>query len=169
MTPDQIRQLYDYNSWANRRLLDCCAALSEEQFVRDLGSSFRSVRDTLAHIMGAEWIWLERWHGRSHNALPPPADYFNLEAVRRRWEEIEQGLDEFVRALTATDLTREFQYQSTRGTQFSTPLWQMLQHLANHGTYHRGQVTTMLRQLSAKPVALDLIAFYRERAGQPLA
>lgn len=166
MNIEDFRLLYDYNSWANRRTLDSCAPLTEEQFTRDLGSSFRSVRDTLAHISDAEWVWLERWHGRSTNALPTAADYLNLEAVRRRSLEIERGLVDYVASLTNEDLQRVHNYKTTAGVPQAQPVWQMLQHLANHGTYHRGQIATMLRQLAAKPVSTDMIAFYRERAAQ---
>ncbi len=61
--------MFQYNHWADRRMLDACAALTNEQFTRDLGSSFSSVRDTLAHLYGAEWIWNERFKGRSPSAL----------------------------------------------------------------------------------------------------
>jgi len=169
MTPDEIRLLFDYNSWANHRVLDAATALTDEQFTRDLGSSFRSIRDTLVHLMGAEWVWLERFHGRSPTALLPAAEYPNLASVRARWAEPERGLLGFVAGLTPADLARVFDYRTTQGTPQINPLWQMLQHLANHGTYHRGQVTTMLRQLGAKPVATDLIVFYRERAAQASA
>jgi len=65
MTAEDIRNLFDYNAWANHRSLEAAAALTPEQFTRDLGSSFKSVRDTLAHIAAAEWIWFERFHGLS--------------------------------------------------------------------------------------------------------
>lgn len=166
MTPEQVRLLYEYDAWANRRVCEACRALNDEQCTRDLGSSFASVRDTLAHILGAEWLWLERWQGRSPGALPPAADFPTLESLRARWEEVERDLLGYVGRLTAEDLARSLEYRTTAGKAHSQPLWQQLQHLANHGTYHRGQVTTLLRQLGAKPVATDLIAFYRERAGQ---
>jgi len=70
MTPQEMRLLYDYNAWANHRSLDAASALSEEKFVQAMGSSFGSVRDTLAHLYGAEWIWLERFQGRSPSSLP---------------------------------------------------------------------------------------------------
>jgi uncharacterized damage-inducible protein DinB len=164
MNVEDFRLLYDYNSWANHRTLDACAALSEEQFTRDLGSSFRSVRDTLAHICGVEWLWLERWHGRSHNALPPAADFSDLASLRRRWDEVEQNLHDYIASLTPEDTQRTIQHKTTQGVPQAAPLWQMLQHLVNHGTYHRGQVATMLRQLGAKPLSTDLIFFYRERS-----
>ncbi len=164
MNVEDFRRLYDYNSWANGRTLDACAPLSEEQFTRDLRSSFRSVRDTLVHIFLVEWLWRERWLGRSPDKYPPASDYPNLEAVRRSWKEIESNLAGYIASLKAEDLDRLIEHKTTAGVPQSAPLCQMLQHLVNHGTYHRGQVATMLRRLDAKPVATDLILFYRERA-----
>lgn len=166
LTPEQVRNLFAYDAWANRRLLDTCAALSPEQFTRDLGSSFRSVRDTLAHIMGAEWLWLERFHGRSLPSLPSGDEFADLPSLRTRWAQVERELLSYVDGLSAADLERSFDYRDTKGTPHNNLLWQTLQHLANHSTYHRGQVTTLLRQLGAKPVSTDMIGFYRERAAQ---
>jgi uncharacterized damage-inducible protein DinB len=163
MTPEEVRSLYDYNAWANRRILDACAALSDEQFSRAIVSSFPSVRDTLQHIFGGEYLWLERWHGRSHSSIPP-AEAASLSALRSRWEKIDADLLGFVRGLSAADLDRAITYRNTEGREFSNPLREMLQHLANHSTYHRGQITMMLRQLGAAPLATDLMVFYRERA-----
>jgi uncharacterized damage-inducible protein DinB len=165
MNTEDFRQLYDYNSWANCHTLDSCAPLTDEQFTRDLVSSFRSVRDTLVHIAGAEWIWLERWHGRSPIAPPAAETAFpNLDSVRRRFDEIDRGLIDYAASLTNEDLQRVLNYKTMAGAPQAQPIWQMLQHLGNHGTYHRGQIVTMLRQLGAKPVSTDMIAFYRERA-----
>jgi uncharacterized damage-inducible protein DinB len=165
MTPDEVRTLYAYNSWANHRVLDACAPLDTAKLTQDLHSSFPSVRDTLAHIMLAEWLWLERWMGRSPGF--PTSDFPDLASLRSRWEKIESDLLNFVSTLAPADLDRVVEYRNTKGTAFSNPMWQMLQHVVNHGTYHRGQITTMLRQLGATPLATDLIAFYRERAGKP--
>lgn len=159
-----IQQLYDYNSWANTRALGACAALTPEQFLKDLGSSFPSVRDTLAHIYGAEWIWLERWQGRTPSGLPKPVDFPDLASLRARWSERERELQAFVRSLTTEKLNAAMETSTLDGTRYSMPLWQMMQHLVNHGTYHRGQVTAFLRQLGHQAVSTDLVRFYRERA-----
>lgn len=166
ITSEDLRTLFAYDAWANRRMLEACGALPAEQFTRDLGSSFRSVRDTLAHILGAQWLWLERFRGRSPATLPSADQYADLSALRARWTPFESELLSYVNGLSAGDLERSFDYRDTKGTSHSSLLWQTLQHLANHGTYHRGQVTTMLRQLGAKPIGTDLIGFYRERAAQ---
>jgi uncharacterized damage-inducible protein DinB len=164
MTLDDVHRLYAYNSWADHRALDASSALSLEQFTRNLGSSFPSVRDTLTHIMFVEWLWLERWLGRSPSG-PLPGDFPDIASIRARWEAIESDLLNFVRTLALADLDRVVEYKNTKGNAFSNPMWQMLQHLVNHGTYHRGQITTMIRQLGATPLTTDLIAFYREQAG----
>jgi uncharacterized damage-inducible protein DinB len=166
-TLEYARMLYDFNAWANRRLLDACAALTPEQFTRPMGSSFSSVRDTLAHILGAEWLWLERWHGRSHRSIPAAAEYADLAAIRRRWEEVERDLLAFVGELSATGLARRVAYHNTAGQPYESEQWELLAHLANHSTYHRGQVITLLRQLGAAAPSTDLIAFYRTSRGEP--
>ncbi len=166
MNIEDFRLLYDFNAWANQRTLDACAALTHEQFTRDLGSSFRSVRDTLAHIYGAQWVWLERWHGRIPPSLPSPADFPDFETAKRRFAEIDRNLVDYAASLNADDLQRVLDFKTLAGTPNAQPLWQMLQHVANHSTYHRGQVTTLLRQMGAKAAGTDLITFYRERAAK---
>ena len=166
MTPEQIRFLYDFNAWANRRTMDACAALTPEEFTRDLKSSLASVRDTLAHIYGAEWVWFERWHGRSPAALPTGFEFAELAPLRKRWEEFEKELKGYVASVKAADLERVIEYTNFKGQKCAYPLQAMLQHVVNHGSYHRGQVTTMLRQLGAKPLSTDLLRYYDALAGQ---
>jgi uncharacterized damage-inducible protein DinB len=129
-----------------------------------MGSSFGSVRDTLAHIWGAEWIWLERFQGRSPSSLPDPTQFQDMATLRERWDELEARLLTFVRGLAQSDLDRAFEYKTLKFGAYRNPLCESMQHLVNHGTYHRGQVTTLLRQHGAQPIATDLMHFYRERA-----
>jgi len=163
MSIEKMRELYEYNAWANRRSLDAVAALTTEQFVRPLGSSFSSVRETLTHICDGEWIWLERFLGNSPSGFPAKDRFADVEALRAHWLEQEIRLLKFVNGLTAEDLDGIFEYKTVTFGPGRNPLWQSLAHLANHGTYHRGQVATMLRQLGAKAIGTDLIFFYRER------
>jgi uncharacterized damage-inducible protein DinB len=164
MTPQEMRILYDYNAWANHRSIEAAAALPAEKFVQPMGSSFGSVRDTLAHIYGGEWIWLERFQGRSSSSLPDAKQFPDMASLRERWDELEARLLGFVRGLTQSDLERVFEYKTLKFGMYRNPLWESMQHVVNHGTYHRGQVTTLLRQLGAQPIATDLMHFYRERA-----
>jgi uncharacterized damage-inducible protein DinB len=164
VTLELLRVLFQYNQWADRRLLDACSALTNEQFTRDLGSSFRSVRDTLVHLYGAEWVWNERIEGRSPTSLVAGTGFPDLASVRAKLEEMDSYYLDYVTRLTLQDLEHVIHYKSFAGEDLSNPLWQTLHQLTNHASYHRGQVTTLLRQLGAKPVTTDLIAFYRERA-----
>lgn len=167
MKPDEIRSLYDYNAWANQRVLSTCEPLTPEQFGRDLGASFRSVRDTLVHILGAEWIWLERWNGRSPRELPVTWSFADLADVRTRWSEIERKQLAFVRGLSEAELSHVIEYRNVRGNRFSYPLQSMLHHVVNHSTYHRGQISSMLRQLGAQPRSTDLLRYLDVLAGNP--
>ena len=164
VTLELLRLLFQYNQWADRRMVDACSALTNEQFTRDLGSSFRSVRDTLVHLYGAEWVWNERIEGRSPTSLVAGTGFPDLASVRTKLEEMDSFYIDYVSRLTPQDLQRVIHYKSFAGDEFSNPLWQTLHQLTNHASYHRGQIITLLRQLGAKPVATDLIAFYRERA-----
>jgi len=164
MTPEEIRLLFDYNTWANHRSLEAATALSNGQFTQSMSSSFSSVRDTLAHICGAELVWYERFQGNSPAALPDLSSFKTVEELRVHWSEQETKLLGFVAGLTQADLDRIMEYKTLKFGVYSNPLWQSMQHLVNHGTYHRGQITTLLRQLGAKPIPTDLMHFYRERA-----
>jgi len=152
--------LYDYNRWANSRALDAVSKLNAEQFTKDLSNSFGSVRNTLAHIMGVEWVWLRRWKGTSPKSFNDPAEFPNVEALRTKWAEIEAEQMEFIHNLTDESLATMITYVNFKGETWTYSLWQMLQHLVNHSTYHRGQVTTMLRQLGAEPAATDFLLFF---------
>jgi uncharacterized damage-inducible protein DinB len=164
MSPEEIRQLYNYNAWANQRALSGAEKLSAEQFIKPLGSSFSSVRDTLAHICGAEWVWLERFQGRSPSALPYTGEFQDVRSLRQHWLQQQERLLNFVGGLKQADLDRELQYKTLKFGIYRNPLWQSMLHVVNHGTYHRGQVTTLLRQLGAEPLLMDLMHFYRERS-----
>jgi uncharacterized damage-inducible protein DinB len=167
MQLDELETLIEYHYWARDRLLAAVATLPPEQFTEDRGNSFPSVRDTLAHLIGAEWVWCARWMGESPQ-FPPSTEYQELTDIRRAWVEQERKIRAVLQRLGPEDVSKLVEYTGFSGHCQSQPFWQMLQHLVNHGSYHRGQVTTMLRQLgAAPPKSLDLIAFYRERANVP--
>jgi uncharacterized damage-inducible protein DinB len=162
VTPELLRFLFNFNAWADRRILDACGSLNNEQFTRSLGSSFSSVRDTVVHLYGAEWVWNERFEGRSPTALVAGGGFPDLAAIRPKLEEMDQYYINYVSKITQPELDRVIHYRSFAGDDFSNPLWQSLHQLTNHASYHRGQIVTMLRQLGVKPVSTDLIMYYRE-------
>jgi uncharacterized damage-inducible protein DinB len=160
-----IRQLYRYNRWANNRLLEAVAPLKAEEFTRNLGSSYPSLRDTLVHIVWAEWVWLQRWNGLSPRTPFQPLNFPDVNAVKTRWLEVEAGQLGFVDTVTPERLLAVVSYVNLKGQTWEYPLWRQMYHVVNHSTYHRGQVTTMLRQLGAQSVATDFLVFDDEAAG----
>jgi len=159
MNKTDVEYLYSYDRWANARILDAVSGLTEEQFTMDMKSSHGSIRDTLSHILAAEWIWLERWNGVSPKALLNPSAFPTVGALRERWSEVERGYNEFIERITDASLDMVITYTNTKDEEWSYPLVQMLQHVMNHSSYHRGQVVTMLRQLGEKGVTVDLLVF----------
>jgi uncharacterized damage-inducible protein DinB len=154
---EAMRELFDYNYWARDRQLEACAALTEEQLLRPMGSSFSSVRDTLAHLVAVEWLWLERWQGRSPRALPPPDEFPTLAAISARWTTVERNMRDYLAGLAEEALLLPMTCTGTRGNVWTYPLWRMHMHLLNHQSYHRGQVTTLMRQLGAVPARVDFL------------
>jgi uncharacterized damage-inducible protein DinB len=166
MNATDLETLVDYHYWARDRLIDALDSLTPDQMTKDLGNSFPSIRDTLCHLIGAERVWCARWKGESPQALPV-VTYPDLISIRHAWTEQEQELRTLLQRFAEHGLAETVEYTAFNGQRQSQPFWQMLQHVVNHGSYHRGQVTTMLRQLGVSPAqSMDLIAFYRERANK---
>jgi uncharacterized damage-inducible protein DinB len=167
MTLDEAITLLDYHYWGRDRMLGAVEELTPEQFAADLGNSFKSVRDTVVHIYGAEWNWYLRWVGNPPTALPDPAAFPDVATIRAAWRAQEEKVRLFVGSLGEANLHRRFKYRTFDGQEMESAFAHMLQHVVNHATYHRGQVTTMLRQLGTPaPESQDLIRFYRERAAR---
>src|SRR5262249_10390965 len=156
---DEVSKLLEYNDWANARTLESVAPLPQEELDRQLGGSFPSVRETLVHIYAAEWIWLERWHGTSPKGLPSADELTTLGALKERWAKVEQKRQAFGRGLTDSRLGETISYSNLKGDAKKNRLSDLLVHLVNHSSYHRGQVATMLRQLGKKPVSTDYVFF----------
>jgi uncharacterized damage-inducible protein DinB len=162
-----LRLLLDFNYWARDRLLTAVGALTPEQYARDLGSSFKSVRDTLVHVYSAEWVWYTRWQGTSPMTPISSEQFPDLAALQSAWVKLEGQMRAYLGRIDDAGTARVMEYKLMNGQPGKSVFWQMLQHAVNHGSYHRGQVTTMLRQLGAPPAkSMDLITFYRERANE---
>jgi uncharacterized damage-inducible protein DinB len=143
---------------------DAVSKLTPEQWTKDLGSSLKSVRDTVVHIVSAQWIWISRWKGEVPKGMFNAGDYPTQASIREKWEPLAAQLAGFVAEQTEESLAKPLTYKNLKGEQFSTPLGQLMLHTTNHSTYHRGQVTTLIRQLGAQPISSDLVVYYAEKA-----
>ncbi len=153
------RELCRYNQWANGQVLDVAAALTPDDFTRAVGGSFGSVQATLTHIMWAEAMWLERWASDTSSAHVAARGFPTIAALRTRWNEIADSQAAFLRALTDEQLAHVVRYVNLKGATWEYPLWRQIYHVFSHSAYHRGQVTTLLRQLGAQPVTTDFLNF----------
>jgi uncharacterized damage-inducible protein DinB len=158
-----LQGLYRYNQWANGRVFNAVAHLNADQYTKDLGSSHPSVRDTLLHLVWAEWIWLQRWNGVSPQVVFQAAGFPSADALRGRWSQVETEQRTFLEAVTDERLRTVVSYLNLQGQRWEYPLWRQMLHVVNHSTYHRGQLTTMLRQLGAQPAPTDLLVFDDEQ------
>ena len=152
-----LRELFHYNRWATRKVLDCVAPLSEEELERPIGGSFGSLKGTLVHAYGADWVWLERLHGRSPRELPRGENASSLEAIRQRWADVEDARDAYLAGLAPGQMEDWISYVNFAGESCRYRLGEALFHIANHLTYHRGQLVSQLRQLGKPAVATDYL------------
>ena len=168
MTPALIRELYAYDRWANRLLLDVVSAMPAAEATRELGPqfSFPTLKGMFAHILGAEIIWFTRFRGESPSRLLGDADFADLPALRAAFATTEVEVQGFVEALQPADLARVVSYKNTRGDGFNLPLGPLLQHVANHGTHHRSEASTMITMIQGSPPGTDLLFYHLIQSGQ---
>jgi uncharacterized damage-inducible protein DinB len=167
MTVKDLEVLYDYTYWANRKLFDVIAQLTTEQFTRPVAGSYGSIRNTMVHVLSAEAGWLDRCGGPMRGPRLNPADFPTVESVVQTWNRVEAQVREFLARLKDEDLTRNAQYATDRSEKISMPVGELMQHAANHGAHHRGQVALLLRLLGQAPGNFDMLLYYAERRGVP--
>ena len=166
MNLSDIKHLFDYTEWANELALKAAAELSDENLHRDFSISHGSIFGTLLHMAGAEWIWLERWHGRSPAkaeawSMWTPESCGDLGVLNDRWQNVIDVRSQFISELDEERLAAELAFKLLSGDPSSMRLVDQMQHVANHATMHRGQVVGMIRQLGIDPPSTDLLFYLR--------
>lgn len=166
MNLTDIKHLFDYTEWANDRAIDAGSRLSDEHLRRDFRISHQSIFGTLVHMARAEWIWLERWNGRSPAkdeswSLWTTESCPNLAMLKERWRDVIEGRAHLISELDEEQLGAELPFKLLSGDHSSMRLVDQMQHVANHATLHRGQVVGMIRQLGLEPPPTDLLFYMR--------
>lgn len=168
MTVKDLERLYDYGYWANGKLFDVIAQLSPEEFRQKVAGSYESIRNTLVHMLSAEWGWLDRCGGPARGPAFNADDFPTLDSVRSTWTKVEGFVRDFLAGLNDQDLDRVVQFKNARGETRSMLLGQLLQHAANHGVHHRGQLAMLLRLLGRTPGNVDLVVYDAEKRAAPM-
>lgn len=159
MTVKDLERLYDYGYWANGKLFQVISQLTPEQFTQTVTGSYGSIRNTLVHTLSAEWGWLDRCGGPERGQALKADDYPTQQSLIDTWTTVEAFVREFLSKLRDDDLDRTVEFTNPRGEKRSGALGALMQHAANHGVHHRGQVAVLLRSLGYTPGNVDLL-FY---------
>lgn len=163
-----VHDLFAYTEWANALVLDAAADLDDATLRTDRKISHGSILGTLAHMAGAEWLWLERWRGRSHTgpgiwAAWSEDAFADVAALRANWRALETTRSNLLATLTDAELRAPRTFKRLDGSEVTLPLGEQMMHVVNHATMHRGQVVGMLRQLGKTPPSTDLMRYYTQR------
>jgi uncharacterized damage-inducible protein DinB len=161
VTPDALRDHIEYSEWASRRLVNAAAALTAEELARDFATADRNVLGTLAHVYAADRVWLSRLAGTPFPGFIGDGDR-TLEALQNDWPALHGRWREWAAALTEESADSVLDYRDLKGNAWRQPVWQIVLHVVNHATHHRGQVSGFLRSMGHTPPAVDLIAYYRQ-------
>jgi uncharacterized damage-inducible protein DinB len=167
MNVADLQRLYDYGYWANARLTRVVSELTAGQFTQAVAGGHGSIRNTLVHVLSAEWGWLSRCGGPERGPTLKPDDYPTLQALMTAWSTVEGYVRRFLASLKDEDLARIVEFTNPQGEKRSLVLGEVLQHAAHHGVHHRGQVALLLRLLGHAPGTFDLLFYDAERRGVP--
>lgn len=166
---DYIKHIYDYSYWANRRYMAVAEGLKEKQLRKKHGHSWEDVYSVLLHMLRSETVWLRRWQGDSPRAHLDPNDYPTLNAVREKWIQVEREMRLFIDRQTEDSLQQEITYANFSGQQYHLPLWQMLVHVPNHETHHRGELAAMFALMKVPHPEEELVQYFLDVSGQKKA
>jgi uncharacterized damage-inducible protein DinB len=159
MDRDSVLRLCAYHHWAADRLLDAFAPVTAVQLDAPWGGSFATGRALLRHVVGADRVWVTRWTGTSLTSIPEfPAAYSGAD-FRREWEQVKADQSRYLTALEPAALDRPLTYVNLEGEQATFRFVDVVVHVVNHGTYHRGQLAHLLRDLGATPPSTDYLIF----------
>ena len=160
MTVKDLETLLDYGYWANHKLFEGLRQLTPEEFTQPVAGSYGSIRNTLVHVLSAEWGWLDRCGGAKRGPALVASDYPTVSSLIDRWQEVEASVRAFLRNLQDEDLSRIVEFSFGNGQKNAMPLGELMHHAAIHGIHHRGQVALLLRLLGKAPGNFDILVYY---------
>jgi uncharacterized damage-inducible protein DinB len=164
VTLHEAKLLLAFNSWATQKIMDAVTSLPPDQVRLDMKASHGNIHGTLAHLVTSEEIWFSRLTGTPISAASKPAEAASIADLKEKWETTGFAIARWLGTLTDKKLQEPFSFTTMQGATYTHTFAQAIQHLVDHGTYHRGQVVVLLRQLGIKPPSTGMIGFFRETA-----
>ena len=162
MNKKEINLLFEYDKWADLKLFEAIAAITADQYKKNLNASFGGIQGTLVHILSANKVWLNRWTGKKPEPLAAE-NFPDIAILKKQWDMYQCDISNFLLELTDDKINTPLQYKDFKGKLYTQLLFQQMQHKVNHSSYHRGQLVMMLRQLGMAVVSTDLITYIREK------
>jgi uncharacterized damage-inducible protein DinB len=161
VSADILREHLLYTAWASDRLVHAIDCIPSDQLTRDFQTSDRSILGTLVHVFAADRIWLSRVKSEPPASFLSDSDY-NLHVLQIDWPLLYGKWHEWAAGLTDESAGATLSYTDMKGNPHASTAWEVVLHVVNHGTHHRGQVGGFLRSLGHTPPQLDLVRYYRE-------
>ena len=161
-----LETLYDYNYWANHRYLAVAEMLPEEQIFQKQGHSWDSVHAVFMHMMNSENWWLQRWNGIPTRPAFTREEFPTLASIREHWAGLETDICSYVASQTDESLLRMVSYKNPKGESFTVPLWNLMAHLPNHNTHHRGELAAMFALMNVSHPEEEVIQYFLNLSGQ---
>jgi uncharacterized damage-inducible protein DinB len=146
VTKEHLQQMFEYVRWADNQMLAAARSVPDEGYYKEQGISIGSIHKLLVHCMAVEWLWLSRWRNETPARVENQDDYPNRDSVLQRWPLVHSAITDFLGTQTPKSLARDVQYRNLKGELFSLPLADLMLHLIDHATYHRGQLNTMIKK-----------------------
>jgi uncharacterized damage-inducible protein DinB len=162
ITTEALRSHFDYTAWASRRLVSAVSSLPAEELKKDFQTADHSILGTLVHVYAADRLWLGRIQGNLPARFIDPEKDMRMDVLQNDWPQLHSQWQGWTAGHDDDSLRQKLSYKDLKGNPYETPLWQIVLHVVNHGTHHRGQVSGFLRALGYTPPPLDLIFYYRE-------
>lgn len=156
---DEILQLFAFHHWATDTMLGAFGQVTSAQLDQPWGGSFATGRGLLRHVVGAEWLWAQRFNGTSPGRVPDLRADLDGPGFRDEWSHIRAEQQAFLDEVAGERLAAQMTYTNLRGERATYALSDILIHVVNHGTYHRGQMTHLLRDLGFAAPSTDYLVF----------
>jgi uncharacterized damage-inducible protein DinB len=164
--PGDLASLYAFNTWANARVVEALRSIPGHDYEKDQGGGWPSLRATFVHIAGATDAWAERFSGRDATRLPTVAELPTLDDAERVLLAAQEKHDRLLPAYDAARLAAPFTWKNLKGERKTANFGVVVWHVVNHQTYHRGQISSMLRRLGHAPKATDMVVWGIEIASR---